>query len=246
MSFNLEPLDKANIQTLVDGVGDRSARFERSQNKLDKALNQFTEFFIQETPEDQEIPYQFDRKNILQFKTPISEINKSMWVFSYVVKNAKMELHQREIPPPALSTLPMAQGGKLSELKGMLDSFRNFSKKYTKDPDSPYNSHRDEFQYLMEIPHQYTNMLHIYYLSVVHRPKINTRLELDRVKDDIWVFFNAHLEPNLQARKDEAVNIMIDKTNDKIAEILVAYKELAERHEKMYMMGGGMSPMTPN
>lgn len=237
----LEPLDKANVQTLVDGIGERSMRYERSQQKLDKALIEFSEFWIVDTPEKDEngnpvdIPYQFQKENIPKFKKFTNEINRSMWVFSFVVKENRIQLHSQEnLPPPTqLSNLPLGQS-KPSDLKAMLGSFRDFTKKIYKDPDSPYNATKDEFEYLLEIPHQWINMLHIHYLSIVHRPKINTRHELDKIRDDVMVFFNAHLEPNLQAKKEEATNILIDKANDKIEKILTSYKELAERHEKMY------------
>jgi len=262
---HLDSLEKANVQRLVNNVSEKNIQLDSAEDDLTNKLIEFTEFFSITTPRYEtkldannnemfddfgepildknrpiEIPYQFRRENHAKFKAFSIPISRSMWAVSKVISHMRQELYAHETPMPPMSQLPMGPAPD----KGILNTIKDFGKKLYRDPNSPYNVTKDELTIYSEIPEAWYNMLHIYELNIRHRPKINTRAQLDRILDDIVIIFSARIEPYLLQLVHQAILILKAETEDKIVSILTTYNQIEERHAKM-MMGMGMSGQQP-
>lgn len=243
----LETLDKANVQRLVDNISHRNQKLDVEESALETTLIGLTGFFAKETPlketveidgkqveQEIKIPYQFQLKNHAEFKKFTLPISRSLWAFTKVVSHMRQELYQHETPMPNLtSSLPTLGDG--SKTKDILNMFKDISKKLYRDPNSPYNATKELMEYYSQIPPQWFNMIHIFELSIRTRPRINTRVQLDKILNDIVIVFNAHIEPNLVSVVHYANIILKTETEDRIVNLLTTYNQIAERHEKLMM-----------
>lgn len=245
--MSLETLDKANVQRLVDVLAQKNMQLDRDEALLQKKLERFTEFFSIETPFEDEngdeilIPYQFRKENHKEFKEFSIPISKAMWSVSKVVAVMRQELYRQETPMPNLTN----QLGMAGESKGIINTLKEVGKKLYKDPHSPYNATKEELKTYSEIPGEWRNMLHIYELNIRHRPRINTRAQLDKILDDIVIVFNARIEPFVFQLQHQANIILKTETEEKIVSLLTTYNQIAERHEKLMMGMGLTSPQIP-
>lgn len=250
MTGTLETLDKANVQRLVDNISQKNQKLDLAEEELEMKLIQFTKWFAEETPLFEvidgenvqiDIPVQFRKENHAKFKEFTLPISRSLWAFTKVVSHMRMESYAHETPMPNLhGSLPSMNQ---DESKGVLNSLKEFGKKVYRDPNSPYNAARELMDYYSAIPQQWINMIHIFELNIRNRPRINTRLQLDKTMDDLVIVFNSHIEPNLVHILHYANIILKGETEERIVNLLTTYNQIAERHEKMMMMNPNQPQM---
>lgn len=247
--MSLEPIDQANVQRLVNVISEKTQRLDKDEHDLEKVLLDFTEFFAIPTPMEEDgkpipVPYQFQLENHIKFKKLTIPISRSIWAFTKVVSHMRQELYAHEVPLPNLSNALPTMGDNSGETKSFMNSFKDLTKKLYRDPHSPYNATKDQMDYLSNIPGQWINMVHIFELNIRNRPRINTRRELDRIMNDLVIVFNSHIEPNLLSVVHYANLILKGEADDRVVNLLTAYRDAEERKAKL-LMGMGQYPQNP-
>lgn len=213
-----------NMQKIINIFSQRSAKLFAEEESLEETLVQLQEFWAKPTEKKEEILYQFTpegQKKFTRLKIPIS---RAMWAVRKVIVFERLEQYRFEQGLQMQSTIPMINMPIESEPQtkievntakqdtGIKDKIIGATKKFVKNPESPYNLMLESINYLAKIEPKWHNALHWYYLEVTKRPKINTRPALQNLLENIVIVFNYYIEPNLVMAVHYANELVMKET----------------------------------
>ncbi len=235
----IESVDKANMQKIVNVFTQRVQKFDREEELLQKNLEDFTEFVSIETPENDEdkkpilIPIPFKREKIKDFKKLTSPISLAMWACPKVVVHMRKELFPFEYgqQPQTPSQPQIYQPEQIPIPKeNLLEKIKTKINMQLKHANSPYNATQNMILDFEAIPRNWRLMLHWYHLGIKKTPEINTRDELQRRIDNIAITFDFDIEPFLLMAIRYAHEIILGETEHILVNVLQAHLQIRERH----------------
>ncbi len=238
----LQPLDKANMQKIVNVVTQRHIKLDYDEEQLKKTLENFSGFMSQETPEKDEngklitIPIPLQRKNIKEFKKLTNPISRAMWSVPKVLTAMSTQTYPFELGNMPSEIIisglqePTQQQPQKEQSTDWLGRIKNQLSGIKRDPNSPYLSMQDFRFKIQMMPDQWRLFLHWYHLTIKKRHQISTIVELQRKLDNYAIAFDFAIEPILLMSVRYANEITKQETEFLAIKVLSAYGQARERH----------------
>ncbi len=215
-------LDQANMTKILNLITFPSNLLFIGQKELDKSLNNLDVFFIKYTPPTDPVPIQFSKASEIDFKAYTRGIARNLGSFRKIALYELQEMTRmksKTTEPFRMGEEPEVKFSPEMEKEGFISKI---TKPFQREEPS-FNLVRNSISELTKFHGKYQNWLHWYWLACRKREKINSRDALQKILENMIIYFNTFLEPNLLMAQSYAHDIARDLSAEKAVVAVTAY-----------------------